>query len=39
MKEEEIYEKLCANCWREKKCHEDMCYCDAYLEATEEADE
>lgn len=33
---DEIYEKLCATCWRESQCHEDMEYCDAYLEATEE---
>ena len=33
---DEIYEKLCANCWREKECHEDLQFCDEYLEATED---
>lgn len=33
---DEAYEALCAECWRERLCHEDMCRCDAYLEATEE---
>ena len=34
---DEAYAALCDGCWREKECHEDMCYCDTYLEATEEA--
>lgn len=33
---DEIYEKLCATCWRECLCHEDLQFCDTYLEATEE---
>ena len=32
---DEAYAALCVNCWREKECHEDMCYCDAYLMACE----
>ena len=38
MTEEQAYEKLCQGCWRESQCHEDMNYCDKYLQATEEAD-
>ena len=26
------YDTLCVGCWREKLCHEDLEYCDAYLE-------
>ena len=32
---DEAYATLCDGCWRETLCHEDMNYCDAYLEATE----
>ena len=30
------YDTLCVGCWREKLCHEDMEYCDEYLERVEE---
>lgn len=33
---DEAYAALCDGCWREKECHEDLCYCDAYLKAAEE---
>ena len=36
MNAERAYDLLCATCWREKECHEDLQFCDAYLEATEE---
>ena len=36
MTNEQAYATMCIGCWREKQCHEDMCYCDKYLEATEE---
>ena len=36
---DEAYAALCDGCWREKECHEDLQFCDEYLEATEEADE
>ena len=26
------YDTLCVGCWREKLCHEDLEYCEAYLE-------
>ena len=35
---DEAYAALCANCWREKECHEDLQFCDEYLEATEDED-
>lgn len=35
---EDVYNLLCVGCWREKLCHEDMEFCDAYLDATEEDD-
>lgn len=38
MTDEQAYETMCIGCWRESQCHEDMEYCDRYLEATEEAD-
>lgn len=33
---DEAYAALCDGCWREKECHEDLQFCDEYLEATEE---
>ena len=30
-----VYEEMCVGCWRESLCHEDMEYCDKYLQATE----
>ena len=35
MTDEQAYETMCIGCWRESQCHEDMNYCDRYLEATE----
>ena len=35
MTDEQAYDTMCIGCWRESQCHEDMEYCDAYLEATE----
>lgn len=37
MTDEQAYEALCIGCWRESQCHEDMNYCDKFLETTEEA--
>lgn len=37
MTDKQAYEKLCVGCCFEKQCHESMDYCDAFLEATEEA--
>ena len=25
-----VYEELCAGCWRERLCHQDMQLCEAY---------
>ena len=36
MTEEEVYDRLCVGCWRESLCHDDMEFCDEYLEETEE---
>ena len=30
---DEAYAALCDGCWREKECHEDLQFCDAYLMA------
>lgn len=38
MTEEQAYEKLCAGCEYEKRCHEDCTVCDAYLVAIGEAE-
>lgn len=38
MSGEQAYESMCCGCWRERLCHEDMSYCDAFLKATEEAE-
>lgn len=38
MTDEQAYATMCIGCWRESQCHEDMEYCDEFLEATEEAD-
>ena len=39
MTEDQVYESLCIGCWRESQCHEDMEFCDKFLEATKEEEE
>lgn len=36
MTEEQVYEKLCLNCLREKLCHDNCEVCEAFMEAVEE---
>ena len=31
----DVYDRMCVGCPREKHCHEEMDFCDAYLDAVE----